>query len=377
MSTSQTATFPTERDLLVTTCSAVSRWTVSTGISKIYRSVHDSIATARWSNKALAIADGRVILLEDSSSNKRRYRLKTGEGHLCVLAYANNHQELLFSTSLQYAVLRYCIIEDRLLDWKCLHPSPPTTLTVSARSKYAISSSQTPPTVYLSLLDSARHIVFWPHASQAPITAAAFHPISEEHFLLGYADGTVSIHTASRIVLMQVSGSDGSIGHLKRAHRTTNEFSHSKRIHRRPVASHRKEGFDDATERVGSSNVGITAAAFMHGCKLRIITVAGDGKCRMIDFERGAQVLRTWSVDAPCTSLSLYSPTELIDGLNDPVPQHIIAIGRVSHKILPLHHKSPYRLFVIRTTSDSGEHATVEQQRFQTSADHMYRLTEK
>lgn len=325
-STSPTVTFPVEQDLLVTTCSAVSRWSASTGFNKIYRSVHDSIATARWSNTALAVADGRVVFLDDSGTTKRRYRLKTGEGHLSVLAYANNQKELLFSTSLQHAIQRYCITEDRLLCWKCLHPSPPTTLAVSARSKYAISSSQTPPTVYLSLLDNATHILFWPHASQAPITAAAFHPITEEHFVLGYADGTVSVHTASRIVLMQASGSDGSIGHLKRAHRTTNE-----RIHRRPVAHHRAAGSDGVQRRIGPKNVGITAATFLNGCKLRLITVAGDGKCRMIDFERGAQVLRTWSVDAPCTSLSIYSQAVRTDELDDPVPCHIIAVGRVSH----------------------------------------------
>lgn len=319
--------FPPDKSLMITTCNAVSTWSASPKLDKIYRSVHDCIAAAIWTiQSTLAVADGRIVLLDDQKSVSKRYKLKSGDGHLCVLAYASRHGHLLFSTTLQYGILRYSIHDDRILPWSCSHPSPPSVLAVSVSSKYALSSSRTPPTVYLSLLDGIQHIQFKPSASQAIITAAAFHPDTEEHFLLAYGDGTVSIHTASRIVLMQTAGSDGIIGHMKRAHRTTNEH-----VHRHVTRTRKGQRSNTGSlGRVGPRTIGITAAVFVNGCKLRVVTVAGDGRCRLIDFGRGAQVLRSWSVLAPCTSLSIYSPTPNEGDFDSPIPRHIIAIGRVS-----------------------------------------------
>jgi hypothetical protein len=38
---------------------------------------------------------------------------------------------------------------------------------------------------------------------------------------------------------------------------------------------------------------GITAAEFIPGYKSRVASIGQDGRCRLIDFEGGAKVLRT------------------------------------------------------------------------------------
>lgn len=316
--------FPTDRDLLTTTHNAVSICEAPGNLQKIYRSVHDCIGAATHSKAGLlAVADGRVVVIEAKGGTRARYHLKSGDGHVGVLAYANNLQHLFFSTTLRHAVQRYSIIDDRMLDWFCMHPSPPTVLAISTSSHYAVSASRHPPTTYLSLLDrqEPKHLLIRPHASVAGVTAASFHPDTEEHFLLAYADGTVSLHTALRIELMHASGSDGSIAFLKRAHRVTNK------PHYRHAIKHQRGGSSVESAQVGAKSVSVTAAAFDSGCKLRVVTVAGDGKCRMIDFERGAQILRTWSITSSCTSLAIYVPQSKEP--HDTSTRHIIAIGRV------------------------------------------------
>lgn len=316
--------FPTDKDLLVTTRNAVSIWEGSVNVRKIYRSVHDCVGAATRSEAGLlAVADGRVVVVEAKGTTRTRYHLNSGDGHISVLAYANNLQHLFFSTTLRHAVQRYSIVEDRLLDWFCMHPSPPTVLAISASSRYAISASRHPPTIYLSILGTQepKHLLVRPHASVFGITAASFHPETEEYFLLAYADGTVSLHTASRIEVLHASGSDGSIGFLKRAHRVTNQS------HYRHAIKHQKGGSSVDSAQIGAKSVSITAAAFVNGCKLRVVTVAGDGKCRMIDFERGAEILRTWSCASACTSLAIYSPQNSAAGHVS--SRHIVAIGRV------------------------------------------------
>lgn len=150
----------------------------------------------------------------------------------------------------------------------------------------------------------------------------------------------MSIHTASRIILLTGVPSDGGIAHLKHVHRTTNtsRCQNHGRISDRTRRTKQKSSSESTM--VGSNDVSIAAASFMGGYKARIVTVGADGKCRMIDFERGASLLRTWHLPAACTALAIYSPPPLEDGHHQQPglygsgestqhqSGHVIAVGR-------------------------------------------------
>ena len=256
------------------------------------------------------------------------------QGQVRLIDFANDSKEIFFSTSLQDSVLRYSITKDRLINFSCTHPSPPTIVAVSPQSVYLVSASRNPPFIYLQeLLSGGTPVHIKPQASDAYVTVAAFHPQRENIFLLAYADSTLSVHDASRIILNRANGSDGSIGHFQRGHRTTNAQigdSKAKRVSATP----------------GARVIGITAASFIPGHSLRVVSVAGDGKCRIVDFEFGLKVLRTWHVHAACTCLSVFTTAETCQKSSETVTEtkyegdvigklaegrfygHIIAIGR-------------------------------------------------
>ena len=339
--------FPEHYHLNVTTENRVHAW-FSSGVREAFASRDGGIVTtieAKDGSGILAIADSHIVVLHDAKGlAHQRYKLKgkdvgvkpflgieccliTSQGQVRVLGFANDSKDI-FSTSLQDTVLRYSIAQDRLTDFSCRHPSPPTIVAVSLQSVYLISASRTPPVIYLQELSSGcTPVHLKPQASNAYVTVAAFHPQREDIFLLAYADSTLSIHNASRIMFTRADARDGSIGLFKRGHQITNAQIEARRNSASP----------------GARGVGITAASFIPGHSLRVVSVAGDGKCRIVDFEFGLNVLRTWHVHAACTCLSVFTTAEtlqkstgIVGGSDVALKRskgrlygHIIAIGRV------------------------------------------------
>jgi hypothetical protein len=52
---------------------------------------------------------------------------------------------------------------------------------------------------------------------------------------------------------------------------------------------------------------GIRAAEFIPGYKARVVSIGHDGKCRIVDFEAGGEVLRTWRIEGLPTCLTVIS----------------------------------------------------------------------
>lgn len=94
----------------------------------------------------------------------------------------------------------------------------------------------------------------------------------------------------------------GEIGHLSRLHHVT--APHATALSASDLQEQEEaDGTDPA--RTGSRSVGITGAAFLPGHRTRAVSVGGDGKCRLVDFDCGGKILRTWHVRGPATSLSV------------------------------------------------------------------------
>ena len=194
---------------------------------------------------------------------------------------------LFFTTSLKSSVLCYSIEQDRLLDICCDHPSPPTVVALSATSTYMLSASSTPRTILL--LDTTSEvgpIPMKPRNSDAQISTAAFHPNNQDTFLLGFMNGTLSVHSCSRIVLGRDKRSEGLLGCYQRLHQ---QSSKRKNI----VSKH--------------SVLGTTSAAFLGGHKARTVSIGADRICKIVDFEKRPQILCSWSLGAFGVALAVLS----------------------------------------------------------------------
>lgn len=148
---------------------------------------------------------------------------------------------------------------------------------------------------------------------------------------------------------LETDGGAGEISHLSSLHRVTNRGTESL-----DVAA--LGGYDQGTRTaaVGSKSVGITGAAFLPGYRTRALSVGGDGRCRLVDFEAGGKILRTWHAQAPVTSLSVLAikgtrtgSVASMDGIGAPgrrkrggtviggptSTNNIIAVGRADGKV--------------------------------------------
>lgn len=52
---------------------------------------------------------------------------------------------------------------------------------------------------------------------------------------------------------------------------------------------------------------GVSAVKFVPGSRSRVVSVGHDGRCRLLDFEGGGRILRTWHVESPASALSIAS----------------------------------------------------------------------
>lgn len=224
-----------------------------------------------------------------------------------------------------------------------------------------LSASENPPVVYLQNLTlKTPALQLHPSASSSAVVAASFHPQRPNVFLLAFRDGTLAAYDATQMAerngarmdvnaTLETDGGTGEISHLSSLHRVTNRGTESLN-----VAALGGYDQDTRTAAVGSKSVGITGAAFLPGYRTRALSVGGDGRCRLVDFEAGGKILRTWHAQAPVTSLSVLAikgtrtaNVANMDGIGAPERRkrggtviggptgtnNIIAVGRADGKV--------------------------------------------
>lgn len=231
------------------------------------------------------------------------------------------------------------------------HPSPPSVFALSCTSHLLLSTSTSPPTIYLRNLErNVPPILLHPRCSLSTVTAANFHPEAANIFVLAFADGSAAVYDASLIHQDPTYGqqaqrsakpsSDGEIGFIKRLHAISSKSQ-----------KHLVEDADwclDAYETtVQAKALTITAVSLVPGLRATAITVGGDGKCCVVDFTRStrnkAVLLKTWHLRHPATSLSVvYSKnpehlSKLDEAAEVKAPannDYCIAVGRQDGKVL-------------------------------------------
>jgi hypothetical protein len=187
------------------------------------------------------------------------------------------------------------------------HPSPPTVVAISSSSNILLSASPAPPTIYIQdrRWGGSAPVNFQPSDAQTPVTCAAFQRTQDSdgaytHFVLGFQDG--------RVVLYRL--------------RVPKQRGHYFQL--QPVKVGAIGKLHKATMR------GVAAVEFVPSYFSRIVSVGHDGRCRLVDFEGGGKVLRTWYVDGEATCLSV-CPGTRGDGMDG--QEMLIAVGTNAEKI--------------------------------------------
>lgn len=287
------------------------------------------------------------------------------QGQIRLLHFTPDSKTLYFTTTLLNAVQSYSLREARLLDPGPTHASAPTVLAISPTSHLLLTASEFPPTVYLQNLTLATQPLFLqPHASPSPVTCAAFHPERRNIFLLAFKDGTLAAYDSNQV--MRPSGY--STGNSRTEGQ---EIAFFKSLHN--IATHAARNpagglYSDAAEDSGVRSAGITGAAFVPGYRSRAVTVGADGKCKIVDFEKG-QIVRTWHVRGPATSLTILSPGQARKVAKNGVPRKptsmasatctVLAIGRIDGKVV-LFDSSGVKLRDLPVDDTSGRVVDVE-----------------
>ena len=290
-----------------------------------------------------------------------------------LLKFDKESKRLFFTTTLQNSVQSYSLQKSKLLDPSHDHPSPPSVFAISCNSRFLLSTSHAPPTIYLANLTlHTASVLLRPYCSSSSVVAAAFHPENEDFFLLAFADGTAAVFDAlhffhapgrsDRRKSNAISGSGGEIAFIKGLHATGTSGGASS-----GEDGANFDGYDPGTGvvNIGNRAAGITAVAFVPGRSATAVTVGADGKCCIVDFtqldKHKAVLLKSWHVRRPATSLSIicYSNQPLgaqMDGTAEGGSSrsraqsngaYYIAIGRQDGKVLlfdldgkPLEHRA-------------------------------------
>ncbi|KAL1624134.1 hypothetical protein SLS54_004063 [Diplodia seriata] len=172
-----------------------------------------------------------------------------------------------------------------------------------------------------------------PRASASAVETAAFHPDRPNVFLLAFKDGTLAAYDATRILgKAGRGGSSGEVGRFKGLHAVTNR-----------VGANLRAEMGDDQQVTGDRSVSITSAAFLPGHRSRAVSVGADGRCRLLDFEYGGNILRTWHAKGPATSLSILTVRQKQAQLaraaisraeTAGAPTNTLAVGREDGKVL-------------------------------------------
>ena len=219
-----------------------------------------------------------------------------------MLSYLKEADVLFFTTSLN-TVQSYSLSDAKLLDAAHTHPSPPTVVALSPASRFLLSASAIPPTIYLQQLDTGGSpILIMPNSSSSAVVAAAFHPERYNIFALGFADATLAIFNTSYLLRRKEEpGNHIELASVKKLHSVGTE-----------ACSHMSDcslsccGHDTHTcnVSVGDRATSIASVAFVPGSECTTISVGADGRCCVVDFSMGAAAIRSWSLGSQATSLS-------------------------------------------------------------------------
>ncbi|SMQ49612.1 unnamed protein product [Zymoseptoria tritici ST99CH_3D7] len=292
---SQPFEIPESTHLLITTPRHIFAWDAA-GIRPVFRSRKGGIVAAREAKDGsgvLAVASSNVVVLHDTKRAKQEsWGLSADQDEVRFLEYGPNAKSLFLTTTTDGAIQNYNIERSRLLEPAEKLATPPAALAVSPTGHLVLSASLNPPVIHLkNMTTNTASLRIHPNASSAPISCAVFHPERPNVFLIAYRDGTIAAYDASRLpkrdfgVHADLGLKDGEIGHFSNLHRGTVEGDSS--LNKTTLAAP------------------IIGIAFLPGFKTRAVTAGRDGKCKIIDFAKSGEVLRSWHTKAPLTSISV------------------------------------------------------------------------
>ena len=390
----QSFAMPASHHLVVTTTKGVYAWT-NQGTVEMFSSMSEGIVAAKKvqsGRQLLAVADSQLVVLHDYTQGMQQaYRLRQEDqveilGHFFIahadalqgqirkLYFDRYSERLFFTTTMQNAVQSYSLRNGCLLDPAPTHPSPPTVFAVSPTSDILLSSSANPPTTYLTnIINNRLPMLLQPSCSASAVIAASFHPDRGNIFALGFADGTVAAFNAasfreehSQGKRTIYAGNRGEIAHIARLHTPISSI-----ITPSHLPSAFASSFHVSAERLieyGNGETGNTVVAFVPGFPCTTASVGRDGQCCIVQFQRSgfrgaSQIIRTWNISGPATSLSIVQLLTNVhsaqrDGPSEDVGSRsvtqslILAIGRDDGPVLL--HDFHGNLLAMRDFSDSG-----------------------
>lgn len=217
------------------------------------------------------------------------------QGDARMLLFSPTSRILYFTTTLSHSVQAYSLSTGDLLPPLQAHPSPPNVLVISKRGDVLLTASPIPPTVFIQDLRVAgtTPMAYFPREMISPVSCADFHNHNQMSmffclFVLGFQDGTLGLYRLAMPALPLASYSSEFHALYSSQLRQPIKVASIQKLHKPAMG-------------------GIAAVAFIPGYKARLVSIGHDGKCRLVDFENGGEVLRTWRVCGSPTCLSVAS----------------------------------------------------------------------
>lgn len=211
---------------------------------------------------------------------------------------------MYLSTALTGNIQRYDITTGAVRDLvPQMHNSTPTIMATNTAGTLIVTASKDPVVVFVHATKSDHRERLVPQASDASVTIAAFHKGRPAVFLLGFKNGTLAMYDATKL-LRATAASDQS-------YRQTEETCWFRRLHRTTLKGvidpewSFTVGHTRTSQDVMSPFASITGAEFLSGHNSRAVTVGTDGRCRLVDFEQGGQILNTWHAHAAIQCLAI------------------------------------------------------------------------
>jgi WD40 repeat protein len=196
-----------------------------------------------------------------------------------MLTFSRDSRTLYFTTTLGHHIQAYSIPTAELLPPFQAHPSPPNVLAISHCGDVLLSASPRPPTILIQdlRLPGSAPISFVPRHSTSAVTCASFHDDTRiwNHgfclLALGFQDGTLTLYRLSMPPLGETADPRQPSTYQMRS---PARVASIKKLHKPAMG-------------------GVYAAEFIPGYKARVVSIASDGRCRIVDFQNGGEVLRT------------------------------------------------------------------------------------
>ncbi|KAI5858434.1 hypothetical protein BZA05DRAFT_3132 [Tricharina praecox] len=244
----------------------------------------------------------------------KSYRLR-GTQRCRLLQYSHDSRNLFYTDSLHNSVQSYSLSDNRVADAARSHPSPITAFAVSCDSNLIISASSKPPTVQIHNQMMATTISLVPSASSAPVVTCAFHPSRKHIFLLAFGDGVLAAFDYTKLSPAKAGNKENAGLGVTRCHaRGIHTFRH---LHDPSIAG----------------SAGITGAGFVPGQRSRAVTVGEDGRCFLVDFEKG-DTLGSWHIGAPATGLTIREIDAAAKSRKEELGGYFIGVGTVHGRCL-------------------------------------------